>query len=99
MPYPGHSTHLLQPLCRIFPPLQKAYGDALVQHIKDTRTGIAKGTFWLFYQEAQAASYTPASIKNVWRAAGIVPYNPDAVLTQLPNYKASRPVPKASTTP
>ena len=102
MSYPGHSIRLLQPLdVGRFAPLQKAYGDAVVQHMKDTRTGIAKGAFWAFYQEAQAVSYTLANIKSAWRATSIVPYNPDALLTQLPSYKASRarPVPKVSTTP
>ena len=48
-----------------------------------TRTGIAKGTLWVFYREAQAASYTPI-IKVSWHAAGVVPYSPDASLTRLP---------------
>ena len=67
--------------------------------MKATRTGIAKGTLWVFYQKAQATSYTPINIKISWQATGIVPYNPDAGLTQLPGYKASLSVPKVSTTP
>ena len=43
---PAHSTHLLQPLGVIFlAPLQKAYGDAVTAHIKETCTGVAQGTF------------------------------------------------------
>ena len=43
---PGHSTHLLQPLGVIFlAPLQKAYGDAVAAHMKETRTGVAQGSF------------------------------------------------------
>ena len=57
--YPGHSTHLLQPLdVGLFSPLQKAYGDAVAAHMKETRTGVAKGTFWAFYCAAQASAYT-----------------------------------------
>ena len=63
-----------------------------------TQTGIAKGTLWVFYREAQEASYTPI-IKVSWHAAGVVPYSPDAGLTRLPGYGASRSVPKVSTTP
>ena len=65
--------------------------------MKDARTGIAKGTFWKFYQEAQITFYTRTNIKSAWRTAGIVPYNPNIVLTQRLDYKASRPVPKVST--
>ena len=42
MSYPGHLTHLLQPLdVGLFSPLQKAYKDSVAQHMKDTRTVIA----------------------------------------------------------
>ena len=55
--YPGHSTHLLQPLdVGLFTPLQKAYGDAVAAHMKDTRTGVAKRTFWAFYCAVQATA-------------------------------------------
>ena len=38
------------------------------------------------------ASHLLSNIKSAWRATdtGIVPYNPDAVLTQLPGCKAPR---------
>ena len=99
--YPGHSTHLLQPLdVGLFALLQKAYGDLVAAHMKETQTGLAKGTFWAFYCAAQAKAYTPSNIKSAWRATGIVPYNPDAVLTKLPGYKPpGRAVPKVPTTP
>ena len=99
--YPGHSTHLLQPLnVGLFSPLQKAYGDAVAAHMKETRTGLTKGAFWGFYCAAQAKTYTPSNIKSAWRATGIVPYNPDVVLTKLPGYKPPcRAAPKVPTTP
>ena len=49
---------------------------------------------------AQATAYTTNNIKRAWRATGIVPYNPNAVLTKLPGYKPHpRAVPKVPTTP
>ena len=66
--------------------------------MKATRTGIAKGTLWVFYQEAQATSYTPINIKISCHIAVIVLYNPDAGLTQLPGYTANWSVPEVSTT-
>ena len=52
--------------------------------MEETRTGVAKEIFWAFYCAAQASAYTTGSIKCAWRATGIVPYNPNAVLTKLP---------------
>ena len=68
--------------------------------MKETRTGLTKGAFRGFYRAVQAKTYTPRNIKSTWGATGIVPYNPDAVLTKLPGYKPPRrAVPKAPTTP
>jgi len=50
---PAHCTHLLQPVdVGIFGPLQYYYGMAADTHMRDTRTGVKKGTFWTFYSEA-----------------------------------------------
>ena len=70
MSYPGNSTHLLQPLdvC--------AYGGAVAEHVKKTRTGVTRGLFGVFLLEH-------GEIKASWRKAGIVPYNLDNVLNQL----------------
>ena len=43
--YPGHSTHLLQPLDVGLFSLQKAYEDAVAAHMKETHTGLTKGAF------------------------------------------------------
>ena len=68
--------------------------------MKDTCTGVAKGTFWASYCAAQATAYTASNIKSAWRAAGIIPCNPDAVLTKFPRYELPhRAVPKVPTTP
>ena len=98
MSYPGHSTHLLQPLdVGLFSPLQKAYTKAASDFVRDTRTGIAKGTFWKLYRQAKRTAFSKENIKGAWRGTGIHPYNPDAVLTKLPGYKRGAPLP--STTP
>ena len=57
--YPAHSTHLYQPLdVGLFSPLEKSYGDAVAAHMKGTRTGVVKGTFWASNCAAQASAYT-----------------------------------------
>ena len=80
--FPPHSTHLLQPLdVGLFFPLQKYCGKAADDHIRQTRTGIVKGTFWKFYSAARRQAYTKQNIKSAFRKTGIHPFNPDAVLT------------------
>jgi len=82
--YPGHSTHLLQPLdVVLFSPLQKAYGKAVHDHTRNTRRGVTKRLFWQFYKVAKKVAYTYVNIKAAWRATGIHPFNPDAVLVSL----------------
>jgi IS5 family transposase len=82
--YPGHSTHLLQPLdIVLFAPLQKAYSDAVAKYTRTSRCGVTKKDFWKFYRLAMKAAYTKENIKSAWRKAGIEPFNPDAVLQPL----------------
>lgn len=82
---PPHSTDMLQPLdVGLFGPLQHYYGKAADNHMRETRTGVVKGTFWTFYSAGRVAAYTTLNIKSAWRKTGIHPFNPDAVFTQLP---------------
>ena len=80
-PYPGHSTHLLQPLdVGLFVLLQKHMAPAS-DFIRETSTGIAKGAFWKFYRQS---TYAKENIKEAWHGTGIQPFNLDAVLIKLP---------------
>jgi len=64
---PAHSTHLLQPLdVGIFDPLQHYYRKAADTHMRDTRTGVKKGTFWTFYSEARALMFLPKTIQSAF---------------------------------
>src|SRR5205807_6777940 len=86
---PPHSTHLLQPLdVGLFGPLQHFYGKAADDYVRNSRSGILKGTFWGFYRDARVQAYTKLNIKNAFRATGIYPFNPNAVLTRLSSTKS-----------
>lgn len=58
--------------------------------MRNTLTGIKKGTFWSFYCQARKQAYTPVNIRAAFRATGIYPFNPDAVLTKVPQAPPSR---------
>ena len=89
---PAHSTHLLQPLdVGLFGPLQHFYGKAADDYMRNTRAGILKGTFWGFYRQAREKAYTKQNIKQAFRATGVSPFNPNAVLTRLPCVKTPPP--------
>ena len=98
IPYPGHSTHLLQPLdVASFAPLQSAYGSAVATHTCTTRTGVNKA---LFYKPAKHEAYTKSNIKSAWHATGIRPFNPDKVLAKLEKkVKNTKQLPLPASTP
>ncbi|KAF8241321.1 hypothetical protein K440DRAFT_573188 [Wilcoxina mikolae CBS 423.85] len=68
--------------------------------MKETPTSVGKGKFLALYCAAEAKAYTKSNIKSVWQVTGIVPYNPDSLLTQLPSYNPTdHRVPKDPTIP
>jgi hypothetical protein len=84
MSYPGHSTHVLQPLnVTLFAPLQSAYGIAVATHTVPLALVSTRPSFWNFYKLAKCEAYTKDNIKSAWRATGIHPFNSDKVLAKL----------------
>jgi len=78
--FPACATYLLQSLdVGLLAPLQKYYGKAVDDYIRNTRTGILKGIFWRFYSAACRQAYTKKNIASTFRTTGICPFNPDAI--------------------
>ena len=73
------------PTSNIFSPLQKTYSKEASDFVHDTRTGIAKGTYWKFYRQAKKTSFTKANIKGAWRGTGIHPSTPMRSLQSSPD--------------
>jgi hypothetical protein len=82
--YPPHSIDRLQPLdVGCFSPLKNAYG-RLVQ--AKTELGIhyiEKLDFLVLFQQARAIVFTSKNIKSVFQAVGILPFDPQKVLSRL----------------
>jgi hypothetical protein len=94
---PAHSTHLLQPLdVGLFAPLQRYYGKAVEDYILSTNVGITKNSFFPLYKKAREQAYTTSNIENAFRATGIVPLNPRAVLGKMQAPTRSCPPPTHS---
>ena len=74
---PPHSSHLLQPLgVGCFAPLKKAYGRNHINHI-------TKIEFLPCFIAAFKAAITKSNIQGGFRGAGLVPLDPEAVISRL----------------
>ena len=81
---PAHSSHLLQPLdVGLFSPLKRAYGDQISGLARQMVTKIDKPAFIQAYKTAFYKVFTKGNILSSFRAAGLVPHDPDVVLSKL----------------
>ena len=81
---PAHSSHLLQPLdVACFSPLKRKYGDAVSGLARNRTNYISKETFLPAFKAAFEQSITKENIQAGFRAAGLVPHDPQAVLSKL----------------
>jgi hypothetical protein len=81
---PPHSSHLLQPLdVGCFGPLKKAYGREIEHLMKRRITHITKITFFPAFYAAYQATVTESNIKGGFRGAGLVPFDPESVISRL----------------
>jgi hypothetical protein len=81
---PPHSSHLLQPLdVGCFSPLKRAYSREIESLMRNHINHITKLEFLPAFKAAFNRSFTPANICSAFRGAGLVPHQPDAVLSKL----------------
>jgi hypothetical protein len=81
---PPHSSHLLQPLdVGCFGPLKQAYGRQVEDLMRAHVNHISKLEFLCAFQAAFFASITKKNIQGGFIGAGLVPYNPERVLSKL----------------
>jgi hypothetical protein len=81
---PPYSSHLLQPLnVGCFSPLKRAYSREVKALVRYYINYITKLEFLLAFKAAFDQSFTSANICLAFRGAGLVPLQPDAVLSKL----------------
>jgi hypothetical protein len=81
---PPHSSHLLQPLdVGCFSPLKRAYSREVESLIRHHINHITKLEFLPAFKTAFDRSFTLANICSAFRGAGLVPLQPDTVLSKL----------------
>jgi hypothetical protein len=81
---PAHSSHLLQPLdVGCFSPLKKAYGDEVNKLMRNRINHITKQEFLPCFKAAQKKAITASNIQGGFRGAGLVPFDPERVISTL----------------
>jgi hypothetical protein len=81
---PSHSSHLLQPLDVVpYSLLKRHYGDGISLLARCRIHHINKETFLPAFKAAYKKTFTQENICAGFQGAGLVPFNPDAVLSKL----------------
>jgi hypothetical protein len=93
---PPHSSHLLQPLdVGCFSPLKAAYGKQIEALMRASITHVAKEDFFPAFYAAHQAAMTKENIQGSFRGAGLVPFDPERVISQL-DLRLRTPTPENS---
>ncbi|KAJ3542310.1 hypothetical protein NM208_g4167 [Fusarium decemcellulare] len=81
---PPHSSHLLQPLdVGYFSLLKYAYGREIEHLMRCSITHISKTEFFPAFYTAYQATMTERNIRSAFRGAGLVPLDPESVVSKL----------------
>lgn len=90
---PPHSSHLLQPLdVSCFAVLKRNYGQYITDLMRVGCSHIDKPDFLTAYCSTRTKTYVPDTIRNGFAATGLVPLNPERVLSIL-NTQLRTPTP------
>ena len=80
----SHSSHLLQPLdVGCFSPLKRAYGDQISGLARNGINHITELEFLPAFSAAFSKVFSKENICSSFRGAGLVPFDPEAVLSKL----------------
>ena len=91
---PPHSSHILQPLdVGCFGPLKRAYGGEIEKRVRAGTTHISKEDFFPAFLAAFWQTITVQNVQAGFRGAGLVPYDPESVITRL-DVKLRTPTPE-----
>lgn len=81
---PATCSHLTQPFhVGVFGPLREAYSDEISILVCADTTHVSTGNFFTVFQAAFRAAVTKKNVKAGFKKAGLVPFNPDSVISRL----------------
>ena len=94
---PSHTSHKLQPCdISVFGPLKAAYRDQVERLERGCIGTIGKEHFTYLYSPARTQALTSRNIRAGWAKAGLFPFNPDKVLSDIPKPPAELTAPKTN---
>lgn len=98
---PPHSSHFLQPLdVSCFAGLKRSYGLKVQEEMRAGINHVDKDDFIGLYTKARTATYSSDTVRSGFKATGLVPFNPDEVLSvlqiRLQTPSPNRPILEAS---
>ncbi|KAJ5143093.1 uncharacterized protein N7515_001880 [Penicillium bovifimosum] len=81
---PPHASHLLQPLdVGCFAVLKRSYGGRVAEYTRLGIDSIEKNDFLQIFPEARNDAFKEPIVKSAFAATGLVPLDPDRVLSKL----------------
>lgn len=90
---PAHSSHKLQPLdVGCFRALKRSYGQEIEKLMRAHITHISKEDFFPAFYAAFRTSFSESNVQGGFRGSGLVPYDPEYVISQL-DVKLHTPTP------
>jgi len=90
---PPHSSHLTQPLdVGCFRPLKQVYSHEIELYIKAHINHITKTEFLIAFRSAFNKAITQQNAQGGFRGSGLIPYNPETVISKL-DIKLRTPTP------
>ena len=93
---PPHSSHLLQPLdVGCFAVLKRLYGRQIETYMRNGVNHIDKSDFLQALYTAHTGAMTSVNIQSSFAATGLVPYDPERVLSKL-NTQFKTPTPPST---
>jgi len=95
---PAHSSHILQPLdVGCFSPLKRKYKSNISALARIHIHHVDKMTFLPAFQDAFNACFTEKNVRSSFRGAGLVPFDPESVISTL-NVQPRTPTPPPTNT-
>jgi hypothetical protein len=94
---PAHTSHILQPLdVSCFGPLKKAYSSQIENKLRLGINHVNKEEFIPAFLIAHQQAMTIRNITSGFKATGLVPFDPNQVLSQLRPVIEATPSPRSS---
>lgn len=82
--FPAHTTHLTQPLdVGVFQPYKHWHAQGVNHAMRCGETQFSKLDFFALFSSMKAKTMTHTTITHAWQKTGLMPYNPEVVLSQI----------------